>query len=565
MTVEEALRLPSLSGGSVIAGANGLDHEITSAMVLEAVDIENWGKRGQLIITSFYAFEHLKSAQLALTFRTMSAIGISAVAFKPERLVAEAPSSIVELCNDFDLPLIKLSPQVKYESILLDVLGHVLDSNLTLLNRFFDMHRRTMALALQQPSIPSILQTTKNLVHFDVSYLDTERDRRLGTDAGLCSFSAWSFIRRDPSAYQTHAYFDARLRYDDAKTLADTSTPSAKAPTDEDAQAYGQRGSSQALAVRIPSSDNVDYYLIIHNGNSTLTQLDIMAVENIVSLLQMEILKQNALKQKAFWQNNNTVHDLLLGRFGSRERIDAALTQLGMDRHPHYQALLIRARMAEAIDADRQDELLRALRRQILASYPKLVYFLNGDRLVFLGNFSRTNPGIDLDKVRACLERVHKNSTLPLFTHLAVLSETAGRYELPSINDEVVKAYRLFDSAKQSNLTVRFDDLGVYKLLLQANDQMQLQSCLDPRVSLLARKHSDLFDTLVTFCANGLNYPQTAEELFIHPKTVRYRIDRAREICGIDVRNPDDYLQVMLAERIFSLGIGPLEPNRADM
>lgn len=564
MTVEEALRLPSLSGGSVIAGASGLDHEITSAMVLEAVDIESWGKRGQLIITSFYAFEHLESAQLALAFRTMSAIGISAVAFKPERLVAEAPNSIVELCNDFDLPLIKLSPQVKYESILLDVLGHVLDSNLTLLNRFFDMHRRTMALALQQPSIPSILQTTKNLVHFDVSYLDTERDRRLGTDAGLSSFSGWSFARRDPSAYQTHAYFNARLRYDNTEALAGKADSDAKAPPATHIPADGQGNSNQALAVRIPSSDNTDHYLIIHNGNSALTQFDIMSVENIVSLLQMEILKQNALKQKAFWHNNNTVHDLLLGRFGSHERIDAALTQLGIDRHPRYQALLIRIRLADAVDVDRQDELLRALRRQMLASYPKLVYFLNGDRLVFLGNFSRTSPGIDLDRVRTCLERVHGNSTLPLFTHLAVLSETAGRYELPSINDEVVKAYRLFDSTKHSNLTVRFDDLGVYKLLLQADDQMQLQSCLDPRVSLLARKHTDLFDTLVAFCANGLSFPQTAEELFIHPKTVRYRIDRAREICGVDVRDPDDYLQIMLAERIFSLGIEPLEPHRAN-
>lgn len=122
--------------------------------------------------------------------------------------------------------------------------------------------------------------------------------------------------------------------------------------------------------MRIPSSDGADYYLIIHNADRELTPLDTMTVENIVSLLQMEILKQNAIKQKLFYQNNNTVHDLLLDRFGSHERIDSALALLGIDRYPLYEALLIRTRVVDSIDADRIDELLQALRRSLRASYP---------------------------------------------------------------------------------------------------------------------------------------------------------------------------------------------------
>ena len=53
MIVREILLLPSFKGASIIAGKTGMDNEITGAMVLEAIDIENWGKRGQLIISSF--------------------------------------------------------------------------------------------------------------------------------------------------------------------------------------------------------------------------------------------------------------------------------------------------------------------------------------------------------------------------------------------------------------------------------------------------------------------------------------------------------------------------------
>ena len=529
MDVREALTLPSMESADVIAGEAGLDNELTGAMVLEAADVENWGKRGQLIISSFYALEHLSQASIANLFRKMSAIGISAIAFKPERLMAAAPQQIIDLCNDFDLPLINLSPQVKYEAILMDVLGHILDSNLTLLNRFFDVHQHLMALTLKQPSISYILATLKNSLHSEITYLDTMRDRRIGTDAHLTEFSGYSLKRRDPSPYQTHAYYDARLLYEN-----------------------GTEG--LALAVRIPSSDGVDYYVLIHSSNHQLTPLDTMTVENIVSLLQMEILKQNAIKQKLYFQNNGTVHDLLLDRFGSHERIDGALAELGIDKYPLYQVLLIRTNVVDVADTDRHDELQQAVRRRIRSMYPGTAYYLNGDRIVFLRNFRSDLSGIDLDAVQAMLNELHASSTLPPFTHLGVLSSAADRYGISRINADVVKVYRLFDKDTARDRCFRFEDLGVYKLLLNARDLSQLEDYIDPRAAKLVRENPDLFRTIARLCRNGLNYQTTADELYVHPKTVRYRVDRARELTGIDVRNPDDFLQVILAEKILALG-----------
>ena len=498
MNVIETLQLPSFEGAQIIAGRTGVENEISSAMVLEATDIENWGKRGQLIISSFYAFEHLNEAQTALFFRTCAGIGIGAVAFKPERLMAQAPERIIALCNDFDLPLIQLSSQVKYEQIMLDIMGEVLDSNLTLLNRFYEVHRHVMALALKQPSIPYVLNTLKNTLHADVSYLDSLRDRRLSTDQARTRFSGYSLTRRDPNPYQTHAYFDAKLVYDGT---ADAEAGQAEA-----------RRSEQALAVRIPSSDGDDYYLIIHTGGSALTPFDIMTVENIVSLLQMEILKQNAIKQKLFFQNNNTVHDLLLDRFGTHERIDTALATLGVNQYPCYEVLLIRTSLVDPTDTDRLDELQQAIRRRLRSMYPGMVYFVNNDRLVFLHNFRSAVSGIDLDAVQ------------------------------------------LFDGTTHVNRSIRFSDLGVYKLLLQANDLSQLDEYVDARLLALSREHEELFQTLVCLCENSLDYAKTAEQLFVHPKTVRYRIGRVRELSGIDVKDSDDFLQVILASKIIALG-----------
>ena len=65
MNVSQMLALPSFKGAHVIAGSSGLSREVDTAMIIEAPDIEKWGRSGQLLITSFYAFADLSDDGLA--------------------------------------------------------------------------------------------------------------------------------------------------------------------------------------------------------------------------------------------------------------------------------------------------------------------------------------------------------------------------------------------------------------------------------------------------------------------------------------------------------------------
>ena len=80
-----------------IAGNLGLGNEITTAMVLEAPDIENWGQQGQMIITSFYALQNLSEHALADFFEKLVRIGISAVVFASSLGIGVAFSSVAIL------------------------------------------------------------------------------------------------------------------------------------------------------------------------------------------------------------------------------------------------------------------------------------------------------------------------------------------------------------------------------------------------------------------------------------------------------------------------------------
>lgn len=563
MNLRETLALPSFAGATVVGDDALLEREVTGAMVLEASDISSWGRRGQLLVTSFYALQNLGPSELAGFFAEAERIGIAGIVFKPERLVVYAPKTIVGHCVEHHIPLITVTPQTRYEAILADVLGHILDSNLTLLSRFFDVHRQMMTLALRQPSVSEIMLRLRAIIHANCTYYAPASETRISTTDEFSGFSKVSLTELARDRYRTFSYFDATL-------------------------AFADGAERQATAVRVPSADDSDHYLIIHTTSERLRSLDIMAVENVVSLLQMEVLKQQAIDQQLFFRNNGLVHDLLHSPDQTPEHVDATLRELGIGEEPLFRVLLLRVNLAEVREAPRAGEVLLALRRRIKMLYPDVVYHESGSQLFLVRNYG-SGDGFDLADIRHAAEELQAIPTLPRFSYLCALSEQGGRLELPRLTRQANDIARLFggrdgtgedagghdgsrgngdasgrggsaggrgERHEAENICARYDDLGVYKVLMQVEDPSSLESLCDPRALALHRERPEFFETLLALCESSLNFQEAAKRLYIHPKTVRYRVERAEAQSGLDIHDPEDRMQIMLAAKVFALTDG---------
>lgn len=93
--------------------------------------------------------------------------------------------------------------------------------------------------------------------------------------------------------------------------------------------------------------------------------------------------------------------------------------------------------------------------------------------------------------------------------------------------------------------------LGIYRVLASSTETARLAELRDQILGpLLAYDHkhrSDLVRTLDCFLRNGMRAKETARELVIHVNSLAYRLRRAEEILGLEVRNADDMVQVQLA------------------
>jgi hypothetical protein len=86
-----------------------------------------------------------------------------------------------------------------------------------------------------------------------------------------------------------------------------------------------------------------------------------------------------------------------------------------------------------------------------------------------------------------------------------------------------------------------FEDTGAYRLLLPAmsEDRGELerfyQETLEPLAAYDEQYETDLVTTVETYLDNDGNVAQTAASLFTHRHTVRYRLERVKELTGHDI------------------------------
>ena len=90
-----------------------------------------------------------------------------------------------------------------------------------------------------------------------------------------------------------------------------------------------------------------------------------------------------------------------------------------------------------------------------------------------------------------------------------------------------------------------FEETGAYRLLLPAmsEDPAELQrfyaETVEPLVVYDEQYATDLVQTVEAFLDADGNVAGTAAKLFTHRHTIRYRLERVRELTGLDVASTD--------------------------
>ena len=156
-------------------------------------------------------------------------------------------------------------------------------------------------------------------------------------------------------------------------------------------------------------------------------------------------------------------------------------------------------------------------------------------------------PGSDPDLAERAAESVRRELQASLAGHSFTVGRSRPCSEPADLHRAASEALLAANVAEgdPDRPVLAFDETGAYRLLLSAmsEDPAELQrfyaETVEPLVAYDEQYETDLVTTVEAFLDADGNVAGTAQRLFTHRHTIRYRLERVRELSGLDVGSTD--------------------------
>ena len=149
----------------------------------------------------------------------------------------------------------------------------------------------------------------------------------------------------------------------------------------------------------------------------------------------------------------------------------------------------------------------------------------------------------------------------PLRGSISAMVGVGPPANLDGLENSFRLASRALESATATELTgpVEIDQLGLLPAVIADRDvgEQLLRRIVDP-VLAQGKSAATLLETVSRYLENDLRLELTAEQMFLHVNTVRYRLRRFEELTGTSLRHVDDLVQVWWALRRRGIARPPL-------
>ncbi|MEK0317308.1 PucR family transcriptional regulator [Cohnella sp. 56] len=495
MRLEQAMLLNTLSAARVVAGAAGLDRTVRWVHVVDLPDPLPWVREGELVLTTGYAWPRKAEAQRELV-AALAGIGLAGIGFGVPGSIKRIPDATREAAEAQGLPLLEIPWEVPFSSVTQELLGAIVASQYETIVQSEEIHRQLMGAALEADSLQDIVALLGRLIGRAVRF---ER-------ADGVVLASW--VERTESVAHTDAD-TGRAAYADRWT----SYP-----------VYVKKERIGALAVADAGAPPTELERRAAEFATLVAALHLSGQRQLASLeSQLGVSFLYALQEGAFEPTPQTIERAKLLGFDPRHECCVVLAVLDVPVPLSPDDIVRRERLAERLKSR-----LKGLGAPQLVSYAQ-------EQLSYLAPDEATAR-------RLCESFGAPGASFAVSRpHTGFGGVSQGYAEVRAMLPHLEKG-RCFT----------YDELLLPRLLAGEREARApfLQSLFRP---FAAVRNGRLFvDTLAETARCGYQLRRAAERLSIHPKTLRYRLDRAAEIGGFDLADEETRFNLQLAARILS-------------
>jgi sugar diacid utilization regulator len=276
-----------------------------------------------------------------------------------------------------------------------------------------------------------------------------------------------------------------------------------------------------------------------------------MVLRLILTLVASEVQRLRAPVRASELAVAEFLHDLLGRRAIAPDGVVARAEEIGLDLSAGASIVVIRAQLHVPTEEGWRERVVTVAERGARAAVPGAITASSGRADITGSEVVILVPSGDPNAAERVADGVLRELTASLAGHSFALGHSrfaAGPADLARAGNEALLAANVAEgdtTGEEGPRVMAFDDTGAYRLLLSAmsEDPAELQrfyaETIEPLVAYDEQYETDLVVTVEAFLDADGNVAGTAQRLFTHRHTIRYRLERVRELSGLDVGSTD--------------------------
>lgn len=543
MMLLDLLKVPVFASARILAGAEGLTQKVQSVNIMDAPDIIQFLKPGELLLTTAYVMKDDPQALQTLV-SNMSQVGCAGIAIKTKRFLSEVPYQAIQLANELHFPIIELPLEHTLGEVLYNSVSCILEKRTDELKYSLESHRNFTNLVVQGQGIPEIVASLSRLLGTPVLLLNP----------GLYPIAASPHFGKSPyseTLETLRVLMSSNMSNEPVKNLCLLKP--------------GQLPFPQ-LVIHSIQTVQLQGYLIVFSDENKDNPLPKLAVEQAVNVIRFELLKKQAVKERSRRYKNEFFTDLVEGFFTSEQEVLHRGKKYGLIEGCFFFCIVLKRDPVTAGSAiggsSPQDEkgsaerdmFYEVIKREIQKTGLSFAIFNKNDAIDLVVSVAKNeNESLEIparleDLLKQAIVRIEHISGISV--SLGVGKPVSKLLDCPVSYKEAVDALQFGYRSKRSGFVQFYTGKQLIDLFRLVPEGELLSFYEDTFVGLEGLEDKERFELLKTLSVYLENHGQiaaTAKQLFIHRNTVLYRLDKLQNLSGRQFGMPEDSLRFRIA------------------
>lgn len=535
-TVRKLLESEQFPKMKLLCGEKGLDLEVKGIRIIEIEDMERYLTGGEILITSFQVYLSCNDREVEQHFEDLVKSDISGFIVKKRKEydpTGRRLSLLEKHCKKYEIPLVEISEDLHYWGIIRYVIMQVFDKATARLKYFKITHDNFNTFILNNNGS---CNTASNIIKF------------------------LSVMIENPVV----------LYYGNLNCMVSTNSDNSKLILSDEIQPYKpniitkfqymkqMKGSCVQYVVKFAILSEVEIYITITEENRELTELDYMAIENAIINLQYGFLSEFAQDEVKKKYQRDIVHNILNGLLSSKEMTEAA-AQLGMKESDTYRVVdfhTIKNNVQSKYTKEQLHE-VGVIEGELKHLLPDALIYRNMDQIVMIQQVDSEQTELEYQKEMEEVEDVIQRSIFyrkkDTDFQIGIGKSVKGYQRLKESYHEASQAIKYIEIVRlvtgdKNKSVVHYSNLGFFQIFGEIDDMTKLERYIPETLKKLYEyddEHKgELIPTLQMFLSNNQSIRKTAGAMFVHYRTISYRMEKIKEITGINFDNANEVLAV---------------------